>query len=99
MRTTLRLPRAPAGCRCTAALPQLQSPIRLTLPAASCPSPPVPPGYYESWSANWVSEAAKLDLANLPSYINGGAAPPASRWHWEQTHWAAAPWSTPVDAR
>jgi hypothetical protein len=33
-------------------------------------------GYYQTWSANWASTGATMDLARIPAYVNG--APPAS---------------------
>jgi hypothetical protein len=35
------------------------------------PTGPLIVGYYQTWSATWVSSGANLDLANMPGYVNG----------------------------
>ena len=40
-------------------------------PGGLLPSGPLIVGYYQSWSALWKSNGADLDLANIPSYVNG----------------------------
>jgi hypothetical protein len=75
-RTPHPAPRTPHPAPGTPHPAPLPSPPRASLPPpanATLPAGPLIVGYYESWSApESVASPADLDLAKLPSYINGG---------------------------